>query len=233
MQSKATTTIADLVREVPARSRVFEKHRIDYCCGGKTSLTDACAEKGLSLDTISRQLDQVSAEPTAEPDPSGMSLTELCDHIETRHHDWLRQELPRLAMLIEKVARVHGDKHPWMREIDQVFAGLTQELTSHMAKEEQVLFPLIRAMEAGDAAARAPGRGVQDPIRVMEMEHDSAGDALARMCELSSTYTAPEGACNTFLATLDGLRELELDMHAHIHKENNVLFPRAMQHPTA
>lgn len=222
--------VGQLVAERPARSRVFEKLGIDYCCGGKKSLEDACRDKGLDARTIAALLEASEGAPaTAEVDPQAMSLTELADHIEQTHHAYLRRELPRLAMLVRKVAAVHGHRYPWMLEVDGVFAGFMAELDSHMMKEEQILFPIVREVERGNRSAGSHCGGLANPIRVMEHEHDSAGNALAAMRRLTDGFTPSADACNTFRAMLDGLAELERDMHQHVHKENNVLFPRALE----
>ncbi|MCC6681461.1 MAG: iron-sulfur cluster repair di-iron protein [Phycisphaeraceae bacterium] len=224
------TTIGELVAERPSRSRVFQHLGIDFCCGGKKPLADACRDKGLDAQTVLQML--LAGEQAAgsqDVDAAKLSLTALCDHIEQTHHAYLKQELPRLEPMIAKVAAVHGDRYPWMRDVAAVFGPFMQELSSHMMKEEQVLFPMIRAMEAGETQAACHcGGTIANPVRMMEFEHDDAGEALRRMRELTDGYTPPVDACNTFRATLDALHELEQDMHQHVHKENNVLFPRAL-----
>lgn len=225
------TTVGDLVTQRPSRSRAFEKLGIDYCCGGKKPLADVCAAKGIDAHTVLSVLLAAEEEaPTEQRTWSTATLTELADHIEQTHHAYLKRELPRLKTLVRKVAAVHGEHYPWMLEIDGIFAGFAAELASHMMKEEQMLFPLIRSLESGDPAPHADrcGPGIANPIRVMEHEHDDAGEALARMRELSAGFTPPPDACNTFRAMLDGLAELEADMHRHVHKENSILFPRAL-----
>ena len=231
MAASTQTTVGQLVVERPSRSRVFEELGIDYCCGGRKSLADACRSRGLDPDTVLQALlGNEPAEPADTADVSSLSLSDLCDLVETRHHAYLKRELPRLQFMVERVASVHGDHSPWMREVATVFSPLHEELAAHMQKEERVLFPLIRAIEAGQTgAAQHCGGTIAHPIRAMEYEHDSAGDALHRIRDLTGSYTPPANACNTFRAVLDGLRELELDMHRHIHKENNVLFPRALE----
>ncbi|MCC6682636.1 MAG: iron-sulfur cluster repair di-iron protein [Phycisphaeraceae bacterium] len=226
------TTVGQLVTERPARSRVFQELGIDFCCGGKKPLQEACHAKGLDPQAVLQML--LAAEQADDSqglDAARLSLGELCDHIEQTHHAYLKQELPRLQAMIAKVAAVHGERCPWMRDVHEVFEPFMRELTSHMMKEEQVLFPMIRAMELGKTnAACHCGGTIANPIRMMEHEHDDAGDALRRLRELTDGYSPPADACNTFRAALDGLRELEADMHQHVHKENNVLFPRAMDH---
>lgn len=225
-------TVGQLVAERPSRSRVFEKLGIDYCCGGKLPLADACSRKGLDAATVLAMLEATegnAGDAPEGPSPLDMSLTELCDHIERKHHDYLREELPRLEFMTHKVAKVHGENWPWLIELAQVFDALNAELTTHMMKEEQVLFPAIRDLEAGRVPQSSCGSHLEGPISMMEHEHDNAGQALARMNELSGGYQPPEDACNTFRAMLDSLAELEQDMHRHVHKENSILFPKALE----
>lgn len=219
------TTVGELVAQRPGRSRVFQQLGIDFCCGGKKSLAEACGAKGLDPSTVLTTL--LAAEQGAVSDERnwmGESLTSLADHIEQTHHAYLRQELPRLSAMVRKVAMVHGDRYPWMREIDSVFIEFAGELLAHMTKEERIVFPMIRALETG----QNNDSSLSGPIQAMEAEHDGSGDAMKRMSNLSSGYTPPADACNTFRAALDGLAELEADMHQHVHKENNILFPRAL-----
>lgn len=226
-------TVGQLVADRPSRSRVFQQLGIDFCCGGKKPLEEACRAKGLDPNTVLQTLLAGESDvpgPDNSVDAAKMSLAELCDHIESTHHDYLRRELPRLHQMIHKVAAVHGERYPWMIEVLEEFVPFTRELTSHMMKEEQVLFPMIRRMEAdGTRAADHCGGTIANPVRMMEHEHDDAGDALRRMNELTNGYSPPADACNTFRASLDGLREVELDMHQHVHKENSILFPRALE----
>jgi regulator of cell morphogenesis and NO signaling len=226
----ATATVGQLVAERPARARVFERFGIDYCCGGKKPLTQACHEKGVDVNAVMQELSQADARPSAEErDWSKASLTELADHIEATHHQYLKAELPRLASLTQKVASVHGQRHPELIEVFQIFAEFKQELDAHLMKEEQILFPMIRQLEASAEPVQFHCGSIQNPIRVMVMEHDSAGDALQRMRELTQDYAVPADACNTYRAMLDALTQLEADMHQHVHKENNILFPRAVE----
>lgn len=226
------TSVGDIVKDRPARSRVFEQHKIDYCCGGKLPLSEACQRRGIDAATVLEALRASDANAGADPhliDADAMTLTALANHIEQTHHAYLQEELPRLGAMVRKVAAVHGDRFPWMIEVDQVFAGMADELKAHMFKEEQILFPLIRSLENGSPRpGHHCGMSIANPIAVMEHEHDDAGAALDRMHTLTDSYTPPSDACNTFRAMLDGLAQLEADMHQHVHKENNVLFPKAL-----
>jgi len=227
----ATQTVGELVAAQPARSRVFEAFHIDYCCGGKRSLADACDKKGLPVDTLLEALARADAlrAPEIHPDATAMPLDTLCDHIVERHHDYLRRELPRLMQMADKVAKVHGDNDSRLEGVAETLRGLAAELEVHTMKEEHVLFPAIRAMAQRDGLPPMPFGTLANPIHAMEADHDGAGDGLARLADLTDDYMPPQWACNTYQALLDGLHDLELDLHQHIHKENNVLFPRAME----
>jgi regulator of cell morphogenesis and NO signaling len=216
-------TVGELVAERPGRSRVFEEFRIDYCCGGRRPLEEACEEAGVEADRVLNALRDADA---TRPDTSerkwvGAGSAELIQHILSVHHDFLRRELPRLDGLIEKVVEAHGPNHPELSEVRATFLALRDELQSHMAKEENVLFPAIVRAEPG--ASPGPFDG---PISVMEHEHAAAGRAMESLRSLTGDYTPPADACNTYRAMLDGLIEFERDLHQHIHEENNILFPR-------
>lgn len=223
-------TVGELVREHPARSRIFERLGIDYCCGGKKSLAEVCAAKKLDPQTVIRTLQAVEAERgyVAGEDPAAMTLTELADHIEATHHAYLKTELPRLHQIINKVATVHGGAHPELAQVLAVFNVLQDEMIQHMAKEERILFPIIRQLEAAKGPSAFHCGSISNPIGVMEREHESAGDALRRIRSLTADYAVPESACNTYRVMLDSLARLEADMHQHVHKENNILFPAAI-----
>jgi regulator of cell morphogenesis and NO signaling len=217
------------VAEQPARSRVFEGFGIDYCCGGKRTLADACVAKGLDLRKVTEALNalDVVSEPIAV-DWTKTTMTTLADHIERTHHQYLREALPRLSMLTQKVANAHGAKDGRLIELREVFTPFRKELEEHMWKEEAVLFPLMRKMDRASSFPPFHVRTIESPIRVMVAEHDDSGAALATMRELTDGYRAPEDACGTYRAMLDALAELERDMHQHVHLENNVLFPMAV-----
>lgn len=224
-------TIGSLVAHQPALSRIFEAAGIDYCCGGKKSLEQACHDKNIDPVKLLESLQQAAeqAESTLEFNALAATLTELADHIERIHHQYLRSELPRLDKLAAKVALVHGGHDPRLLEVRQVFLHMSQELSLHTMKEEQVLFPLIRKLDGSASLPAFHCGSIANPIRQMELEHDEAGSALTRLRSLTDDYTPPQDACNTYRALLDGLHELERDMHIHVHKENSVLFPRAIE----
>ncbi|MBD3297131.1 MAG: iron-sulfur cluster repair di-iron protein [candidate division Zixibacteria bacterium] len=227
-----TRPVGEIVMQQPGLARVFERLDIDYCCGGKMSLEDACDQKTLNVDHVVALLEEERQRASHQPDPinpATMTLTELADHIESTHHAYLRSELPRLHALTRKVSEVHGGRDARLRNVHLTLCALADELTSHMMKEERILFPIIRQMESGVTDAAAHCGTMAAPIRQMEHEHDQAGSALSDLRELTEGFAPPEWACNTYRAMLDALDTFEKDMHRHIHKENNVLFPRAMQ----
>lgn len=229
MNEFLTTTVGQLVVEKPSRSRVFERFGIDYCCGGKLPLGKACDRAGVTGDDVVSALTESDRSSEADNDWSSAPLSDLIDHILLKHHAYLRRELPRLSDMAKKVVRAHGERFPWVLECEKVLAELRAELESHMMKEEQLLFPMIRELEAADAPPAFHCGNLRNPITVMEHEHDNAGNALAQLRSLSHGFTPPEDACNTFRAWLDGLAELESDLHEHIHEENNILFSRAQE----
>ena len=219
------STVGELVAARPLLARVFQKLGIDYCCGGKLTLAVACARRGLDPATTVALLESTAALTAAGPaevDASAMGLTELADHIEAMHHAYLKTELPRLVEMADRVASKHSWRDARLPEMADAVSTLASELFNHMQKEEAVLFPLVRRIEAG-------ARGdISAPIAQMEAEHEAAGALTARLRELTDGFTPNAEACNTHRALLAGLAEFESDQHRHVHKENNVLFPRAL-----
>lgn len=226
-QIDLSSPVGEIVAQRPQLSRVFEKLQIDYCCHGGTSLRDACLQQQLDPRDVVTQLETQNVPSDENRDWSTAPLTELCDHIEATHHAYLRRELPRLDLLVTKVVNAHADRHPKLHTLRAVFQSLQAELFPHMMKEEQILFPAIRQLEAATQQVSLPFGTVQNPIRMMEHEHDVAGTALSQLHNLTSGYQVPEDACNSYRAMIDGLQDLEIDLHQHIHKENNILFPRS------
>lgn len=222
----AERTVGELVAERPGRSRIFQRFEIDFCCQGGRTLNEACARRGVSVDTL---IEQIEAE-LAAPAPSGLNPAQLApaqlaDYIIAQHHAFLWRELPRLHAMARRVAQVHGGHTPSLIDVDHVFDGLQEELAAHMMKEEQVLFPAIRSVSGGGGV---PGL-LDGPVACMVHEHETAGQALARLRELTNGFQPPPEACNTYRALFDGLRELEENLHVHIHLENSVLFPAAIR----
>jgi regulator of cell morphogenesis and NO signaling len=226
------TRIADIAAQNPATIRIFQQLGIDFCCGGKRPLAEACRERQITFAELTSALASAETGSSAEIPGADARLAELIRFIVDRYHADLRVELPRLAQMATKVDDVHGAKHPGaFPELVQVFAGLRSELETHMMKEERVLFPYVERLEAladdGGTLAASPFGSIQAPIGMMEHEHDDAARALARLRQLTNGYTPPADACNTFRGLYHGLAELEKALHEHIHLENNVVFPRA------
>ena len=224
-------TVGQLVSERITRATLFEKMGIDFCCNGGNLLPLACERAGVKLDDVCGLLEQhdLDAEASDETDWTAVSASVLVDHIVNTHHAYLKESLPQIWRLLEKVASVHGANHPELVSMRDVFLGLKQELDAHMMKEEQVLFPIIKTLEESVSSQTKPAAfhcgSVNNPIRMMEHEHDNAGNALRQLRSLSNNYVLPEGACTTYQLTFNQLQQLETDLHIHIHKENNILFP--------
>jgi regulator of cell morphogenesis and NO signaling len=223
------STVAAIATELPATIRVFQRHHIDFCCGGRIPIAQACGAKGLDLDTVLGDLRTAAAMPSVERNWNDASLTALIAHIQHRFHEPLRAELPRLEAMVDKVVDRHGQHLPeTLLPLQQTFRALREELLAHMLKEDRVLFPVIATLDAGapvsvpDAAA-----WLASPIAAMEAEHADAGAALERLRQLTDGYTPPEWACPTFRGLYYGLAQLESEMHIHVHLENDILFPRA------
>lgn len=224
-------TVREIAVEMPQATRVFEKLGIDYCCGGSKTLEQACAAANVRVSEVMQSLEGTT-KPSSEQDWNSGELGALIAHIITTHHNYVKSELPRLDALIAKVCGVHGKNHPELLEVQSVFRALGAELATHLMKEENVLFPYVARMEetvlSGRIAARPPFGSVENPIQMMLMEHDSAGDALRELRRLTNDYSAPADACISYQTLYRALLEFEADLHQHIHLENNILFPRAI-----
>lgn len=229
----STQTVREIALEQPTSIRVFERFGIDYCCGGRKPLAEACMAKNLPVGEVVAALE--SAAKTAAPlqvDWAQATLRQLIEHIVATHHAYVKRELPRLAELAQKVVNRHGDTQPHLPAMQKALAQLDEELIHHLAKEEHVLFPYINRLEAalatGGTLPEACFGAVANPIAMMTSEHDAAGALLAEIRGLSNQFTTPAGACPTYHAYYDSLKEFEQDLHQHIHLENNILFPRAV-----
>ena len=222
-----TTPIGDIAAALPSSVRVFERYNIDFCCGGQRPLGEACRARGLAFDEVADAIATAAAAPAlGDRDWTSAPLAALIDHIVAAYHRPLREELPRLEAMAAKVSSVHGENAPHLGRVEEIVRDLAAELTAHMGKEELVLFPAVRAIEDGEALAPM---WITAPIAVMEHEHDHAGALLAELRRLTGGYLPPDWACQTFRAFYRGLEELETAMHVHVHLENNVLFPRAVE----
>jgi len=234
MSISTEKTVGQMVAENPEAARIFEQAGIDYCCGGQRGLEEACSKAKMSFAEVAALLEQAAANRSAaDRDWLRAGQAELVEHIVSKHHGYVRQELPRLTALIAKVQGVHGKNHPELAQIARTFADISNEMTMHMMKEENILFPYIVEMEKA-----AQGNGpqpiamfgtVQNPVRMMMAEHDSAGANLKAIRELSGDYTPPADGCTSYRVLYEALAAFEADLHTHIHLENNILFPRAIE----
>lgn len=232
MKELRNAAVGLLVAEQPLRAAVFDRFGIDFCCGGKQTLEHACQRAGLATESVIAVLEENDANAVLQDTPDSLlnaSLTELTNHIEQTHHAYLKTELPRLESLARKVARVHACKDSRLVEVEAVFSAMKQEIEQHTMKEENILFPYIRQLDRGQCLSKAPFGSVENPVRCMESEHNDTGEALLKLRYLTDQYLAPEGACTSWLALLAGLAHLDQDLRTHIHKENSILFPKAIQ----
>jgi len=221
---------------MPGATRVFEKMGIDYCCGGAKPIAEACQSAGVTVEEVVRSLEQAEAAnqtPAGTKDWRAESLASLITHIHDKHHVFTREELDRIEPLLAKVFSVYGERRPELLQIQALFADLKRELLLHMKKEENILFPYIIQMEEAVTAGLsvpAPMFGtVGNPVRMMMVEHDGAGEVLRRIRQLSSDFTPPADACVSYRTLYGALEGLEHDLHQHIHLENNILFPGAIK----
>ena len=226
-------SLSDIVTDNYQAARVFEKYRLDFCCGGKKSLSQACAGKGLSSDVVIAELNELSSHsggPKFRFDE--WELDFLIDYIINNHHLYVRDMIPVVSAHIEKVAAVHGENHPETVETARLFRIIYKDLKQHMLKEEQILFPYIKYMvktKQNNIPSEAPYFGqVENPIKMMEAEHQAAGNGFEEIRKITNEYSIPEDACNTYKTAYKELREFEEDLHKHVHLENNILFPKSI-----
>lgn len=236
MLTDKTRTVRDLAVENPAATRVFEKFKIDYCCGGEISLEKACQNAGVEINQVSEMLEKAandSSNNISDTDFTKMSLASLSDYIVRIHHVFTRSENERITALLEKVCSVHGRNHAELFDIRKIFGALRLEIENHLLKEERMLFPFIALMESslnfGQPVPPAPFGSTRNPVKVMVEEHDAAGEHLRKIRKLSNHFAAPEDACITYKTLYNALEEFEKDLHQHIHLENNILFPKAIE----
>lgn len=229
-----TKTVGEIAAEAPNTTREFEKLGIDYCCGGTRTLGEACAEANIPVNKVLERLEKsmTATASGSSNDWQNQPLTDLITHITSTHHVFVREECPRIETLAAKVAGVHGKNHAELLQVHEIFSALAEELSVHLMKEEQVLFPYVIRLEesfvAGEAAPPAMFGTVVNPIRMMMQEHDGAGEALRTLRSLTKNYSVPEDACISYSTLYSALQGFEADLHQHIHLENNILFPRTV-----
>lgn len=232
MKNLATTKVGKIVAQNFKTAKVFTDHSIDFCCNGGISLNQACENQKVDLNAIIDELKAALAIPGMD-NYGVMCMDELVDYIENIHHTYVRNTMPALLTYLKKIAQVHGEEHPELLVVRDLFEQSAKELISHMQKEEQVLFPYIKAMANAEKAKfslSAPHFGnVKNPITVMEQEHQNEGDRFKKIAALTNQYTTPKDGCQTYRVAFSMLQEFEQDLHKHIHLENNILFPKAMK----
>lgn len=225
-------TVGELAVEVPTSIRVFEAWKIDYCCGGQTPLPDACAAVGRRVEDFVAELLRAAAVPSVERDWTSDTLNQMAANVVSMYHEYTREELATLAPLAEKVLGVHGQRRPELAEVVVLLRDLTDDMVPHMLKEEQVLFPYVNQLEeasTGGRPAPTPFFGtVKNPVRMMMMEHDRVGELLASLRRVTGDFEPPEGACFSYRELYRRFAEFEQRTHEHIHVENNIYFPRAV-----
>ena len=236
MNISATTKVRDIALEFPQATRVLEKLKIDYCCGGDQPLGAACATGGVEMENVMKLIEQAGktlAQGDGALDLKRASLTELIGHILDTHHVFTKDEMARLEPLAEKVLTAHGENHSELLAMRDLLRQLFTDLKQHMFKEEQILFPFVIEMEKAQAQNRrppfAPFGTVHNPTRLVLMEHDTAGGLLRELRKLSGDYQAPPDACISYKTFYEALEAFEQDLHQHIHLENNLLFPKAIE----
>lgn len=233
---KSETTVRDVALNIPESTRLFEKLKIDYCCGGNKPLAEACASAGVDVDNVMEMLAGV-AQPDTKIEGAeafqNFSATELVTHILDTHHVFTWSEMDRLQPLVDKVLAAHAGNHPELVHVAELFMQLCADLRPHMFKEEQILFPyitkMVDAVDQKRALPFAPFGTVNNPIRMMMREHDTAGDILRELRAVTSDYKVPDGVCLSYQTLYQALENFEKDLHQHIHLENNILFPKAVE----
>ena len=233
MNATQTKTVADFVTENIKTAHIFKKYGIDFCCGGAISLEKACEKFGADIEQLRNDLDNVENTTTRATDYDNFKLDFLADHVVNVHHAYIEDNIPMMKQYADRVAKVHGHHYTELIEIRDLVHEVCGELASHCKKEELILFPFIKKMmQAQKDGTELPNPqfgSVDNPIKMMEDEHEEAGEIFRRISELSNNYTPPSGACNTYRAFYQKLQEFEEDLHEHVHKENNILFPKSLK----
>lgn len=232
MKLQETRTVADMVTENIKTAHVFKKYGIDFCCGGGVSVKRAAEKAGVDYDQLTNDLLSVENTTTRANNYNNWELDFLADHIVNVHHVYIKESIPLIIRYASRVVQVHGEHYPELIQIQRLFSEVAIELGGHCKKEELILFPFVKKMlqakRGGEKLERPNFDTVDNPIRIMEADHEEAGAIFRKIAVLSNNYTSPAGACNTFKAFYSKLQEFEQDLHQHVHLENNILFPKTM-----
>ena len=232
MNVLASKTLAQIVTNNHKAASIFEKHHLDFCCKGKRTLEQACSESDIKIEEVIEQLEKAGDINDSKTNYNELSLAQLSEHIVSTHHNYVKNEMPALHGYLQKVASKHGDRHPEMNKVFQIFVAVKEEMEFHMQKEEMVLFPRIKDIENQIQEGKKVvinSSYLQSPINMMEQEHDHAGSMLAEIRNLTNNYNPPADACTTYQLSFASLQAFELDLHHHVHLENNILFPKALK----
>ncbi|AZZ57967.1 iron-sulfur cluster repair di-iron protein [Riemerella anatipestifer] len=228
-----TKLIGEIVADDFRTATVFKKYKIDFCCKGDRTIAEACEKKNINPQKVYDDLAQIPSTEIAEIDFKSFPLDLLVDYVEKTHHRYVEEKIPILQAFLEKLCKVHGQRHPELLEIKTLFNKSAQDLSAHLKKEELILFPFIRVMVntkiSGKPFVAAPFGAVENPVNMMKHEHDTEGERFRKIATLTSDYTPPADACSTYKVTYAMLEEFENDLHRHIHIENNILFPNAIK----
>ncbi|MGV3527443.1 MAG: iron-sulfur cluster repair di-iron protein [Flavisolibacter sp.] len=226
-------TVGEIAAKDLRKAEVFKKYGIDFCCGGKKSLKQACEEKGLDVEIVEAELENPVVTVSSANNYNGWEPDFLADYIYNQHHVYYYNEMPVIRQLAMKVTQHHGDNHPELRHVYSLLGQLVQELDVHFIREERVLFPFIKALvqakRTGDMEALNSQPSLTEPVRMMEVDHEAAGEILAEVQRITNNYTPPADACNSYQFFYKKLKEFDEDLHQHIHLENNILFPKALK----
>jgi len=228
----STRTIGGFVAEDYRTAEVFERHGIDFCCGGNVPLDAVCRQKGIDPAVILREIEEAKREPVERSQNfAAWELPFLADYIVTIHHAYIKENAPQIALYARKVAEVHGPRHPEVKEIAALFDRIAADLDAHLREEEEVFFPAVKRADSARKAGTAPKRQDSDAIKgdlvKLRREHEEVGDAIHTIRHLARDFALPDDACNTFAVTYQKLKEFEDDLHKHVHLENNILFLKA------
>jgi regulator of cell morphogenesis and NO signaling len=232
METLTEKSIGEIVAADYRTSDIFKNHGIDFCCGGKKSLSKVCAEKNIDIELLAKELENIKNVSSTTHHFDSWKLDFLTDYIINTHHSYVEREMMTIYEYAKKVASVHGHHYTEMVEVAEIFYDVSKELVAHMRKEELILFPYIKelakALENNTPIGKPGFMSVENPIMAMINEHETVGEMLHKIDTLTQNYTPPEDACNTFRVLLAKLNEFENDLHTHIHLENNILFPKAI-----
>lgn len=228
MQDLRNKTLAQIVNSDHRAASIMEKHHLDFCCKGKRSLEQACTEQHIRPEELIKELEGLDNKEEKKEVFEQMGLSKLIDHILLKHHTYVKTECPQLMFYLQKVASKHGERHPELIRVFELFSELTQELDFHLKKEELILFPRIKQLDAASSKEKSM-EFLKVPINIMEQEHELVGGQMEEIRQLTNDYTPPKDACTTYKLAFAALESFEIDLHQHVHLENNILFPKTIK----